>query len=186
MRKFLNIYALLTLVVMSSPLTSDLYAAIYYPIYSPYPDQATASQLLTRPLIIQTKVMDEKEKQKLMKNDPESVEFQEAYNAYYQQSLKYYFDNKFIGSKEILLLSPSGIDSLVASGTSKYAILRGGHLQRNFVVGGKNMSKDTYSFTMTFSEEPTARLIISFTEETLTNTDFLFLAYQICRIGCIQ
>jgi len=176
---FIHFVVAATLFTLMS--TQKIFAG-YYPFYAPYPDQATAKTLMSRPLVIELRTIKEKERQKLMKNDPEELKFQEDYNAYYNQTLKDYFSSKYTGSKEITFMNPTSIDSLVKSGTSKYAILRGGSLERFFVVGGKQMKKDTYSFSMFLSEKENPELVISFIQETLTDSDFLFLLQQINEI----
>lgn len=150
--------------------------------YTYYPDSYAAQELLKRPLIIEVREINAKTKKKLEAKSPEALKFEESYNEYYQASLKYFFENNYIGSKDISFKTSAEINQLMAAGDIKNTIIRGGSIESSYDMGGKTISQYVYAFDLYLSEDKESKLTVSFLNDILTDPDYLFLVQQINNI----
>jgi len=151
------------------------------PLFSPVPSKETAMEILKRPVVICKREVGEKEAEKLSKKDPDQLQFMDTYNKYFNETLKLYFDTLYEGSKDIQVKSVAEVNVLVESHSNKVAVLQAENLRRSFWAGRNEKEQETFSFRLFLPDgkEDDQGLLISFTNDILTDADFVFLIQQI-------
>src|ERR1051325_8662526 len=102
----------------------------------PVPSKDGASEMLKRPVVIAMREMDPKDAEKMKKKEPAQFDFQNNYNKYFNETMKFYFQKYFKGSKIIEMKSLADADKLIGSKSSLYVVVIPMDDKMSFDVGG--------------------------------------------------
>jgi hypothetical protein len=149
-------------------------------IYDVYPSAEKAKQVLSRPLIIQKKEIDPKEREKLLKKDPEGLKLEENITQLFNDVIVNVFKENYKGSNNISLMSLEEIGKLDVNNST---VIKH-NLYRNCYTGPdhKKHCETTYTFFITLGNSAEQQGRFSFTDDMLTEEDLLFLCQQINNV----